>query len=39
VLTSEQMTLPDQSVTLSYAVGEVLNKTVGLLNRTVRDVF
>jgi uncharacterized protein DUF4397 len=39
VLTSEQITLPDQSVTLSYAVGELLNNTVGLVNRTVRDVF
>jgi|SRR5208282_176431 len=39
VLTSENVTLPDQSVTLSYAAGEDLNNTVGLVNRTVRDVF
>lgn len=39
VLTSEQISLPDQSVTLSYAAGEQLNNTVGFVNRTIRDVF
>lgn len=39
VLTSQQIYLPDQSVTLSYAAGEELNNTVGLVNRTIRDVF
>ena len=39
LLTSEQITLLDQSVTLSYAAGEELNNTVGLVNRTIRDVF
>lgn len=39
VLTSLEMALPDQSVTLSYASGETVNNTVGLVNRTIRDVF
>lgn len=39
VLTSEQISLPDQSVTYSYACGEAVNNSVGLVNRTIRDVF
>jgi hypothetical protein len=39
VLTSQQIDLADQSVTLSYATGEQLNNTVELVNRVVRDVF
>jgi len=39
ILTSQKITLQDQSVTLSYAAGEILNNTVGLVNRTIRDVF
>jgi Domain of unknown function (DUF4397) len=39
VLTSENLDLADQSVTLSYATGEVLNNTVELVNRVIRDVF
>jgi len=39
VLTSEQIYLQDQSVTLTYAAGESLNNTVGLVTRVVRDVF
>jgi hypothetical protein len=39
VLTSEQIDLSDQSVTLSYAAGEDSNNSVGLVNRVVRDVF
>jgi hypothetical protein len=39
VLTSVEIALPDQSVTYSYASGEALNNTVGLVNRTIRDVF
>jgi hypothetical protein len=39
VLTSETITLPDQSVTLAYAVGESANNSIGLVDRVVRDVF
>lgn len=39
VLTSQDINLADQSVTLSYACGEELNNTVGLVNRVIRDVF
>jgi len=39
VLTSQQINLADQSVTLSYATGEELNNTVELVNRVIRDVF
>jgi hypothetical protein len=39
VLTSENITLQDQSVTLAYAAGESLNNTIGLVTRTIRDVF
>lgn len=39
VLTSQQINLADQSVTLSYASGEELNNSVGLVNREIRDVF
>jgi len=39
VLTSQQIDLADQSVTLSYATGEELNNTVELVDRVVRDVF
>jgi len=39
VLTSAEMGLADQTVTLAYASGEQLNNTVGLVTRTVRDVF
>jgi hypothetical protein len=39
VLTSEQITLPDQSVTLTYAAGQAANNSVGLVSRTIRDVF
>jgi len=39
VLTSQEMGLPDQSVTFAYAAGEALNNTVGLVTRTIRDVF
>jgi Domain of unknown function (DUF4397) len=39
VLASEQITLPDQSVTLTYAAGESANNSVGLVSRTIRDVF
>ena len=39
VLTSENITLQDQSVTLAYAAGEALNNTVGLVTKVVRDVF
>jgi hypothetical protein len=39
VLASEQIDLVDQSVTFTYAAGEAANNSVGLINRTVRDVF
>jgi hypothetical protein len=39
VLTSVQIGLPDQSATFSYAAGEATNNVLGLVNRTVADVF
>jgi hypothetical protein len=39
VLTSEQIVLPDQAATFSYATGQAVNNTLGLVNRTVRGVF
>jgi Domain of unknown function (DUF4397) len=39
VLTSDNISLPDQSATFSYAAGEAANNSIGLVNRTVRDVF
>jgi hypothetical protein len=39
VLASEQETLPNQSATFTYAAGQAANNSVGLVNRTVRDVF
>ncbi|HUB02668.1 MAG TPA: DUF4397 domain-containing protein, partial [Terriglobales bacterium] len=39
VLTSQNITLQDQSVTLAYAAGEELNNTVELVTRVVRAVF
>jgi hypothetical protein len=39
VLASEQIFLADQSANFNYAAGEAVNNSVGLINRTVRDVF
>jgi hypothetical protein len=39
LVASEQIDLVDQSVTFTYAAGEAANNSVGLINRTVRDVF
>jgi hypothetical protein len=39
VLTSEQIGLPGQSVTFTYVAGSSANNSVGLVNKTVRDVF
>jgi hypothetical protein len=39
VLASEQIDLADQSATFTYAGGEAVNNSVGLINRAVRDVF
>lgn len=39
VLASEQIGLADQSATFAYAGGEAANNSVGLLNRSIRDVF
>jgi hypothetical protein len=39
ILTSAQIDLADQSVTLAYATGEELNNTVELVNRVIRAVF
>jgi len=39
ILTSESITLPDQSATFTYAAGQAANNSVGLVSRTIRDVF
>jgi hypothetical protein len=39
VLTSQKITLVDQSATFSYASGSTTNNTVELVNRVIRDVF
>jgi hypothetical protein len=39
VLTSEDITFDSQSAIFTYAVGEASNNSVGLINRTIRDVF
>jgi len=39
VLTSEQIVLDDQNVTFTYAVGQAANNSIGLISRTIRDVF
>ena len=39
VLTSEQIGLADQSAAFTYAAGEAANNSVGLVDRTIRDVF
>jgi hypothetical protein len=39
VLASEQTGLANQSATFAYAAGEAANNSVGLVSRTVRDVF
>lgn len=38
-LARETIGLPDQSVTLMFAVGNTGNQSLNLLNRTIRDVF
>jgi predicted ferric reductase len=38
-LASETIGLPDQSVTLMFAVGNTGKQSLTLLNRTIRDVF
>lgn len=39
VLASEQIEMADQTASFTYAAGEESNSSVGLINRTVRDVF
>lgn len=39
VLASEELGLANQAAIFSYAVGVAANNTVGLINRTIRDVF
>ena len=39
VLATEQINMADQTVSFAYAVGEASNGSVGLINKTVRDVF
>ena len=39
VLTSEQIGLANQSAAFTYAAGEAANNSVGLVDRTIRDVF
>jgi hypothetical protein len=38
-LAAEQLTLPNQSVSFSYAVGESTNNSIVVINKTVRGVF
>ena len=39
VLASEDIGLPAQSATFTYAAGEATNNSIGLINRTIKDVF
>jgi hypothetical protein len=39
VLATEQLVLANQSATLTYAAGEAANNILGLINRTVQEVF
>jgi hypothetical protein len=39
LLASEQIEMADQTVNFTYAAGEASNSSVGLINKTVRDVF
>ncbi|MGA9529820.1 MAG: DUF4397 domain-containing protein [Terriglobales bacterium] len=39
VLTSQDISLPSQSTTLAYAVGQAANNSIVLVTKTVRDVF
>ena len=39
VLATEQIGLPNQSASFVYAAGELANSSLGLVSRTVRDVF
>lgn len=39
VLASEQIGLPDQSATFTYATGESANSSIGLINKTVPELF
>jgi hypothetical protein len=39
ILTSQKITLANQSATFSYASGSTTNNTVELVNRVIRDVF
>lgn len=39
VLASQQISLPNQSATFAYAVGQAANSSVSLVTKTVRDVF
>ena len=39
VLATEQINMADQTVNFTYAAGEASNGSVGLINKTVRDVF
>ena len=38
-LATEQINMADQTVNFTYAAGEASNGSVGLINKTVRDVF
>ena len=39
VFATEQIEMADQTANFAYAVGEASNNSVGLINKTVRDVF
>ena len=39
VLASQEISLPNQSATFAYAVGQAANSSVALATKTVRDVF
>jgi hypothetical protein len=39
VLATEQIEMNNQTASFTYAVGEASNGSVGLINKTVRDVF
>ena len=39
VFATEQIEMADQTSNFAYAVGEASNNSVGLINKTVRDVF
>ncbi|MFZ0481693.1 MAG: DUF4397 domain-containing protein [Terriglobales bacterium] len=39
VLASDEISLPNQSATFAYAIGQAANSSIALVTKTVRDVF